>query len=130
MRMDLRNTTVVVAALRERLEPVERVASLSALLDQQYPRARKAAVLLTLFERDGEPCLLFTRRASTLRAHSGEIAFPGGSVDVTDQSPVMTALREAEEEIGLEPARVRFLGLLSPVLTNVSNFVIVPVVAF
>jgi 8-oxo-dGTP pyrophosphatase MutT (NUDIX family) len=128
--MDLRNITDVIAALRERLEPVERAGSLRDTLEGQRLNARKAAVLLALFEEHGETYLAFIRRASTLRSHSGEIAFPGGSVDTDDVSPVMTALREAREEIGLDPARAEILGILAPVFTVVSNFLVTPVVAF
>ena len=128
--MDLRNITEIIAALCERLEPVERAASLTDTLEGQRPNARRAAVLLALFEEHGETYLAFIRRASTLRSHSGEIAFPGGSVDATDISPVMTAVREAQEEIGLDPTRAEILGILSPVFTVVSNFLITPVVAF
>jgi 8-oxo-dGTP pyrophosphatase MutT (NUDIX family) len=74
--------------------------------------------------------LAFIRRAATLRAHGGEIAFPGGSADPDDISLIMTALREAHEEIGLVSERVEVLGLLSPVFTFVSNFLILPVVAY
>lgn len=128
--MDLRNITEVIAALRERLEPVERATSLTDVLEGQRPNARGAAVLLALFQEHGETYLAFIRRARTLRSHSGEIAFPGGSVDATDISPVMTALREAQEEIGLDPTRAEVLGVLSPVFTVVSNFLIIPVVAY
>nr|MBA2287155.1 CoA pyrophosphatase [Ktedonobacteraceae bacterium] len=76
-----------------------------------------------------QPSMLFIRRASTLRSHSGEIAFPGGSIDASDASPVMAALREAQEEIGLDPPLVEVLGVLPPVFTQVSNFLITPVVA-
>ena len=120
----------VAALLRKRLEPVERVDKLSDALEGQLPYARKAAVLLGLFEQEGEPTILFIRRSSTLRAHSGEIAFPGGGVDQTDSSPIMAALREAQEEIGLDPARVEVLGVLQPVFTVVSNYLVIPVVAF
>jgi 8-oxo-dGTP pyrophosphatase MutT (NUDIX family) len=128
--MNLQNITEVIAVLQERLEPIERADSLIDMHEGQRPHARKAAVLLGLFEQNGETYLGFIRRASTLRAHSGEIAFPGGSVDDTDASPIMTALREAQEEIGLDPARVEVLGVLSPVFTIVSNYLIIPVVAF
>ncbi len=124
------NTTDVVALLQQCLEPVELVDSLIDVLEGQRPTARKAAVLLGIFDQDGVPYLAFIRRASTLRAHSGEIAFPGGGVDVTDYSPIMTALRETQEEIGLEPQHVEILGLLHPVFTVVSNYLIMPVVAF
>jgi len=128
--MDLQHITEVIAALRERLQAVESATTLTDALEGQRPQARKAAVLLALFEEHGETYLAFIRRASTLRSHSGEIAFPGGSVDATDVSPVMTALREAQEEIGLDPTRAEVLGVLAPVFTVVSNFLITPVVAF
>ncbi len=128
--MDLSNIQQVVIALRQRLEPVERANQLRDALEGQRPNARRAAVLIGLFEQEGEATVIFIRRASTLRSHSGEIAFPGGSVDVTDESPVRAALREAQEEIGLHPARVEALGIMSPVFTVVSNFLITPVLAF
>ncbi len=128
--MEINTLMDVLQALREHLEPVEGAALLDDALEGQLPHARKAAVLLTFFEQDGEPFLAFIRRASTLRSHGGEIAFPGGGIDPTDSSPVMAALREAQEEIGLDPARVEVLGVLSPVFTVVSNYLIFPVVAF
>jgi 8-oxo-dGTP pyrophosphatase MutT (NUDIX family) len=128
--MNRQKMTDIVALLRERLEPVERVNLLSDALEGQLPHARKAAVLLGLFDQEGEPTILFIRRSSTLRAHSGEIAFPGGGVDPIDNTLIMAALREAQEEIGLDPARVDVLGVLEPVFTVVSNYLIIPVVAF
>ena len=130
MLMDLSNIQQVVMALRSRLEPVERADSLRDAIEGQRPNARKAAVLIGLFELQGETTLVFIRRASTLRSHSGEIAFPGGSVEAADVSPVQAALREAQEEIGLHPTRAEVLGILPPVFTVVSNFLITPVVAF
>ncbi len=128
--METRNTLASIRILRERLLPAERSEELVDAVEGHLPDARKAAVLVPLFEQDGEIYIVFIRRASTLRSHSGEIAFPGGSVDVTDASPVMTALREAQEEIGLDPSNVEVLGVLAPVFTVVSNFLITPVVAF
>lgn len=128
--MDSYATAQVLAALRQRLIPSERSDKLHDLVEGPRPDAREAAVLLALFERNHELHLAFIRRASTLRAHSGEIAFPGGGIDATDASPVMAALREAYEEIGLHPARVEVLGLLPPVFTIVSNYLILPVVAY
>jgi 8-oxo-dGTP pyrophosphatase MutT (NUDIX family) len=130
MRMNFRNTQEVVQVLRERLEPVERANLLIDALEGQRPNARNAAVLICLFDQHAEPHLVFIRRAATLRSHSGEIAFPGGSVDPADTSPASTALREAQEEIGLDPARVELLGIMPPVFTVVSNFLITPVVAY
>src|SRR5215471_20761036 len=128
--MSLQNSAEVISILRERLDPAERADSLVDAIKVQYPPARKAAVLVGLFDYAGETHLAFIRRAATLRSHSGEIAFPGGAVDPGDDSVVMTALREAREEIGLDPARVEVLGVLPPGFTSVSNFVIIPVVAF
>jgi 8-oxo-dGTP pyrophosphatase MutT (NUDIX family) len=91
---------------------------------------RVAAVLAPLYVKDGQPHLLLTRRAATLSAHRGEIAFPGGSHEPADGSLEQTALREAQEEIGLETSRVTLLGMLNPVVTVVSNFTILPFVGY
>jgi 8-oxo-dGTP pyrophosphatase MutT (NUDIX family) len=128
--MNLHDTTEVILALRERLEPEERARLLMDVIEGVRPHARKAAVLLGLFEQNEETYLAFIRRATTLRSHSGEIAFPGGSVDSSDTSPAVTALREAQEEIGLDPSRAEILGIMPPVFTVVSNFLITPVVAY
>ncbi|HEU5377833.1 MAG TPA: CoA pyrophosphatase [Ktedonobacteraceae bacterium] len=128
--MNLSDIAQVLSVLRAGLQPVAAVHGLVDVLEGERPQARKAAVLLPLFVQNGEAHLVFIRRASTLRAHSGEIAFPGGSYDAEDASLITTALREAREEIGLSPARVEVLGLLPPVFTVVSNFLIAPVVAY
>lgn len=117
-------------ALRQRLEPIERAELLKDAQESYRPNARKASVLLGLFDQNNETYLTFIRRANTLRAHSGEIAFPGGATDMDDVSPIVTALREAQEEIGLDPSRVEVLGIMPPVFTVVSNFLITPVVAY
>ncbi|HEU0027728.1 MAG TPA: CoA pyrophosphatase [Ktedonobacterales bacterium] len=86
--------------------------------------ARHAAVLAPLYARDGEPWLLFTRRASGLSRHSGEISFPGGSRDPGDASLAHTALRETHEELALDTSQVRLLGALPEVYASVSNFLV------
>ena len=91
---------------------------------------RAAGVLLPLYARAAQPYLLFTRRAPTLSAHSGEISFPGGSRDATDPTLTSVALREAYEELHIAPERVAVLGQLAPVFTVVSNFLITPVVGW
>jgi 8-oxo-dGTP pyrophosphatase MutT (NUDIX family) len=128
--MDLSKSTEVIMALRHRLEPIEHASLLRYTLGSHYPSARNASVLVGLFDQNNETHVAFIRRASTLRAHSGEIAFPGGAADVSDVSPIVTALREAQEEIGLDPSRVEVLGIMPPVFTVVSNFLITPVVAY
>jgi 8-oxo-dGTP pyrophosphatase MutT (NUDIX family) len=87
-----------------------------------------AAVLIGLVERGGALNVLLTQRASALRTHSGQIAFPGGKIDPADASPAAAALREVEEEIGIPAGRIDILGHLSPYLSG-SGFRILPVVA-
>jgi 8-oxo-dGTP pyrophosphatase MutT (NUDIX family) len=88
-----------------------------------------AAVLLPLFVDDaGEPHLVFTRRRDDLRRHAGEISFPGGRQDDTDRDLGHTALREAEEEIGLPPDAVEVLGALQPTPTIATNYAVYPFV--
>jgi len=128
--MHIDTISQVLATLRTSLYPLTEADSLVDVLEGERPHARKSAVLVALFEQDDAIHLAFIRRASTLRAHSGEIGFPGGSYDTADSSLVATAIREAWEEIGLAQERVEILGLLPPVFTVVSNFLIVPVVAY
>jgi 8-oxo-dGTP pyrophosphatase MutT (NUDIX family) len=86
-------------------------------------------VLVPLFlASDGEPHAVFTRRQGNLRRHAGEISFPGGRRDPEDADLRETALREAEEEIGLPRAEVLVLGELPPVSTFVTNYLIHPYV--
>ncbi len=87
-----------------------------------------AAVLIGIVPRPTGPTVLLTQRAASLRSHSSQVAFPGGRVDAIDGSPVITALRETEEEIGLSRERVRTLGFLDAYLTG-TGYRIVPVVA-
>lgn len=87
-----------------------------------------AAVLVPLLWLDNQWCLLFTRRTDTVQTHKGQVSFPGGAVDPVDLSPEHTALREAHEEIGLEPRDVVLLGRL-PDFVTVSHFWVTPVVA-
>jgi 8-oxo-dGTP pyrophosphatase MutT (NUDIX family) len=88
-----------------------------------------AAVLVPLLAVDGEPSLLFTRRASGLPHHQGQVAFPGGRHEPDEDGDLATtALREAHEEIGLAPADVRLLGPLDDIETIATRFVITPYV--
>jgi 8-oxo-dGTP pyrophosphatase MutT (NUDIX family) len=85
-----------------------------------------AAVLALLFEEDGEARLVFTRRSASLRAHRGEVSFPGGRLDPGEDAPT-AARREAYEEVGLDPAEVTTVGWIHPVLTMVSGSLIMPI---
>lgn len=91
-------------------------------------RAVAAAVLIGIVPRPEGPTVLLTQRAAALRNHSAQVAFPGGRVDAVDGSPVVTALRETEEEIGLSRSHIRTLGFLDAYLTG-TGYRIVPVVA-
>ncbi len=90
--------------------------------------ATPAAVLVPFFREENEWHLLMTKRTENLNAHRGQVSFPGGAIEPRDRSPVETALREAQEEIGLPPERVKILGQLNSLLT-VTQYHVTPVVA-
>jgi 8-oxo-dGTP pyrophosphatase MutT (NUDIX family) len=88
---------------------------------------RPASVLVPVVEREGGLTVLFTRRTAHLHDHAGQISFPGGRAEPEDPTPEHTALREAEEEIGLAPDRVEVLGTISHYVT-VTGYRVTPVV--
>ena len=77
-----------------------------------------AAVLLLFYMKDGQHCILLNKRSETVEHHKGEISFPGGSKDPEDKDFLATALREAEEEMGIRPGDVTVLGQLDDVTTR------------
>jgi 8-oxo-dGTP pyrophosphatase MutT (NUDIX family) len=87
-----------------------------------------AAVLVPLIQRADGLHVLLTLRTDHLRDHAGQISFPGGRSEPEDSGPTATALREAQEEVGLDPRRVEVIGQL-PVYTTVTSYVVTPVVA-
>ena len=87
------------------------------------PSLTPAAVLLTLYAKDGEYCILLHKRSEQVEYHKGEISFPGGTQDKEDRDPLDTALRETEEEMGILREDVTILGELDEVATN-SGFLI------
>ena len=94
---------------------------------------KPAAVLIPLYHASQEDKsthgwqVLLTRRTNNVADHQGQVAFPGGSADPKDTSPEMTALREAREEIGLDPSKVRILGKMNDLWT-ISNYMVTPVI--
>jgi 8-oxo-dGTP pyrophosphatase MutT (NUDIX family) len=92
------------------------------------PGRRLAAVLVPLYRHNGDYGLIFTQRTDTVPHHPGQIAFPGGGYEVQDASLQATALRESQEEIGLQATHVRLLGQLDDLLTTNSNYLVRPFV--
>jgi len=109
-----------VRSLRERLRGREPRRA-------EIPEFRPAAVLVPIVIEQGLPHLLFTLRSEAVPTHGGQVSFPGGKVDAGDSDRVATALREAEEEVGLDPTSIEVVGALDEVATP-SRFVITPIV--
>lgn len=105
--------------------PWEPELRVETLFSDQAPR--HASVLVPIVMRE-HPTVLLTERTTHLSSHSGQVAFPGGKADEDDADAAATALREAREEVGLDPAFVQVLGVLPHYVTG-SAFIITPVVA-
>jgi 8-oxo-dGTP pyrophosphatase MutT (NUDIX family) len=125
----------LIERVRLRLLPDPQTAEVTATLVPDWvpdggfatpPRA--AAVLIALVRRGETLSVLYTERSPELRSHSGQIAFPGGKIDPGDSGPGGAALREANEEVALDPGDARILGYLPAYFTG-SNYMITPVVA-
>ncbi len=94
------------------------------------PNARPAAVLVLFGEGPDGPDVLLIERAATLKKHAGQPAFPGGAIDPEDDGPIAAALREAEEETGVDPDGVTVLDALPELYLSRSNFRVTPVAAW
>lgn len=110
--------------------PGVRAEDLSRLAPPPRSRARPSAVLIAFGDSPAGPSVLLIQRAADLRRHPGQVAFPGGAVDVTDADHVAAAMREAEEEVGLRPVSVRMIAQLPPLLVARSGFAVTPVLAW
>lgn len=109
------------------------LAQIRRALSSHEPRrspevGRAAAVLVPLLPREGGLDVLFTERSKELRAHAGQVSFPGGSIDTSDRDAAAAALREAREEVGLRDEHVEVIGALDDCPTFVTGYVITPVV--
>jgi 8-oxo-dGTP pyrophosphatase MutT (NUDIX family) len=125
----------LIERIRLRLLPDPQAAEVTAtLLPDWMPEGglagppRDAAVLIGLVHRGDMLSVLYTERSPDLRSHSGQVAFPGGKIDREDSGPAAAALREANEEVALDPADARVLGYM-PAYFSGSNYLITPVVA-
>jgi 8-oxo-dGTP pyrophosphatase MutT (NUDIX family) len=122
--------------LPEWLEPVRRAAAeitadeLTRFVPPDDADTREGAVLMLFGEGPLGPDLLLTERAHDMRSHPGQVSFPGGSIDEADPSPRHTALREAQEETGLDPSGVDVFAELPQLWLPPSNFAVTPVLAW
>jgi len=117
------------AWLRE-LATAARTMEISPLLVPPATGGRPSAVLVLFGDGPGGPDLLFIQRSEVLRLHAGQPAFPGGAIDDGDGGPVGAALREAVEEVGLDPGGVDVVGTLPEVFIPRTGFRVVPVLAW
>jgi len=114
--------------------PLSRTASAIQAIRSYCPRSvivkgfKPAAVLVPIEERAGEHYLTLIERAATLRSHGGEIAFPGGAVTAEDRDTLAAALRECQEEIGIDPKNVQIIGQLDQVTVVGSRYLVTPFV--
>jgi 8-oxo-dGTP pyrophosphatase MutT (NUDIX family) len=108
-----------ITAVRDRLAGLERQPIVETFWNPaRSAEPRPAAVLIPLYQHDGEWHVLLTERTHTVAEHQGQVAFPGGKTDPTDKDRIETALRETAEEIGLPPERVEVLGTMPEFLTS------------
>jgi len=103
--------------------------AVAALPPVAQPAGMRAAVLVPIYEDGDDLRLILTRRPDDMRTHAGDVVFPGGMIDDTDDGPVAAAIREAWEEIALPPDHVEVIGGLEPLTTRRPDMLIVPVVA-
>ena len=97
------------------------------LVEKVLCALRPAGVLIPVLEHASDPSVLLTQRSADLKHHAGQISFPGGRMEDSDQDVVHTALRETHEEVGIEPGAVSIIGYLAPMAT-VTGYAVTPVI--
>ncbi len=111
-----------------------KMASVSRIIENGKVRvtsnAKKGGVLVLFYPVDGKASLVFMKRTEYPGVHSGQVSFPGGAWEPEDMNLTVTALREAEEEIGADRETIETIGMLSDLFIPPSNFLVSPVVAF
>jgi 8-oxo-dGTP pyrophosphatase MutT (NUDIX family) len=110
------------------IEKLRKALSKNTPLRISDTKVKVSAVLVPVFLKDGHYHLLFIQRTERVKEHKGQISFPGGAYEKADGLLLNTALREAEEEIGLAPGDVKVIGELDDTVTATSNYVISPFV--
>ena len=115
-----------LAAHRKLLPPGRRLKT----FEHELSTVKLSSVLLLLFHEGERLYICLMKRPSTMRHHPGQISFPGGKVEKEDVSAEMTALREAREEVGIDPSSIEILGKLSDLYVEVSKFSIQPFLAW
>jgi 8-oxo-dGTP pyrophosphatase MutT (NUDIX family) len=131
---DFRNTFSRAIAASGDGPPKQRSSTVTPLGDHSLnpgmtvpEKTRPAAVLIPVVDREGEPTILLTERSADLAHHAGQVSFPGGRVEDTDIDHIDAALRETEEEIGLDRGHVEVIGRLDTYFTR-TGFVVTPIV--
>ena len=119
----------VPAWLRELAAAAARM-EISPLILPPVTGGRPSAVLVLFAAGPGGPDLLLIQRSAGLRLHAGQPAFPGGAIDAGDEGPVAAALREAAEEVGVDPGGVDVVGILPEMFIERTGFRVVPVLAW
>ncbi|TEW53276.1 CoA pyrophosphatase [Psychromonas sp. RZ22] len=99
------------------------------LLSQQNKTFKKAAILMPIVQRESGLQIILTQRALHLKHHAGQVSFPGGKYELSDNSLALTALRETEEEIGIDKNKIQLIGNLSPLITT-TGYHITPFIGF
>lgn len=133
--MELSLTTIQQALHLEGFDPTEHQSKMAPMTrpirrpDNMTGRPRVGAVLLLLYPKNSQLHFVLTRRRDDLNSHAGQISFPGGRQEDGEPLP-LTALREAQEEVGVDPKQVRILGELTPIYIPPSDFEVHPFVGW